>query len=283
MIRKKRSISLDNLNLSNPQRAAVSRVLTAQKNKYKKLLHETHERLHIIADMTTSLEFWYNVNGSYEFVSPASEHILGFTPADFMNGVAHLENLVHDDSLEQFRADRSRALNGEADDGVEYKLHTREGDTRWVQASWKPVQTRKGKQIGIRISIRDITEFKRCQHFSSAYESLMRGIANELSEVGIISVTADLHIKTWNTGAEAMLGRDRESMLDQPIALLLDDDHASSTTAVLEGLECGERREIILPLKRGDGGTVSLRVTLMPLCDRDGHLHQVTCLLRPTD
>ena len=32
MIRKKRSISLDNINLTNPQRAAVTRVLTAQKN-----------------------------------------------------------------------------------------------------------------------------------------------------------------------------------------------------------------------------------------------------------
>lgn len=280
MIRKKRSISLDNINLTNPQRAAVTRVLTAQKNKYKKLLHEAHERLHIIADMTTSLEFWYNVNGSYEFVSPASEVILGYAPTEFTGGALHLEDLIHEDSIDRFRADRSRALEGESGRGIEYRLHTRDGDTRWVQASWKPVLTRKGKHIGIRISIRDITEFKQCQYFSRAYQELMFSIADSLDDIGIFSLTPDWELKSWNSGARELLGWEKEEMIGQGIDALMAGEVAASTRAVLEGLSCGERRELILPLRRRDGGTRSVRVTFMSLCDHLGSLHQVTCLLR---
>ncbi|MDT8322976.1 MAG: PAS domain S-box protein, partial [Bacteroidota bacterium] len=242
MIRKKRSISLDNINLTNPQRAAVTRVLTAQKNKYKKLLHEAHERLHIIADMTTSLEFWYNVNGSYEFVSPASEDLLGYAPSEFTGGAVHLEQLIHEDSIDRFRSDRSRALEGEAGKGIEYRLHTRSGETRWVQASWKPVYTRMGKHIGVRISIRDISEYKQCQYFSRAYRDLMLSIAEDLDEVGIFSLTPEWELKSWNSGARGLLGWEMEEMIGRTIDALLSADEAESTRAVLGGLACGERR-----------------------------------------
>jgi PAS domain S-box-containing protein len=280
MIRKKRSISLDNINLTNPQRAAVTRVLTAQKNKYKKLLHEAHERLHIIADMTSSLEFWYNVNGSYEFVSPASEEILGYQPVEFTGGSVHLEELIHEDSIEQFREDRNRALEGEAGKGIEYRLHTRNGETRWVQASWKPVLTRKDKHIGIRISIRDITEFKQCQHFSRAYQELMLSIAENLHEIGIFSLTPEWEFKTWNSGAQGLLGWEKDEMVGRSLDALLPDADAASIRAVLEGLVCGERRELIVPLSHRDGGTRSVHVTFMSMCNHLGVLHQVTCLLR---
>jgi len=280
MIRKKRSISLDNINLSNPQRAAVKRVMTSQKNKYKKLLHEAHERMHIIADMTTSLEFWYNVNGSYEFVSPSSEEILGYAPADFVNGAAHLENLMHEDSLERFREDRSRALEGEGDVGVEYRIHARDGSTLWVQASWKPVFTRKGKHIGIRISIRDITEFKECQYFSRAYQQLMLSVADDLEEIGIFSLSPEWIFKSWNSGARKLLGWEREEVIEASLERILNKEEAEATRAVLEGLDCEERRELILPLSHRDGGTVSIRVTLLSMCNHLGTLHQVTCLLR---
>ena len=282
MIRKKRSISLDNINLTNPQRAAVTRVLTAQKNKYKKLLHEAHERLHIIADMTTSLEFWYNVNGSYEFVSPASEAILGYSPAEFTGEGVNLEELIHEDSIEQFRADRSRALEGEGGKGIEYRLHTREGETRWVQASWKPVLTRKGKHIGIRISIRDITEFKQCQYFSQAYRDLMLNIADDLDEIGIFSLTPEWELKTWNSGAQGLLGWEKDEMIGRSLDALLPDAEVESVRAVLGGLTCGERRALVLPLRHRDGETHRVQITFMSMCDHLGVLHQVTCLLRAT-
>jgi PAS domain S-box-containing protein len=281
MIRKKRSASLDTIKLSHPQKAAVARVLTAQKNKYKKLLHEAHERLHIIADMTTSLEFWYNVNGSYEFVSPSSQEILGYAPAEFLGGKVDLEQLIHPDSIDRFLRDRSMALEGGADKGIEYQLHTREQETIWVEASWQPVMTRKGKHIGIRISIRDITEFKRCQSYSRAYQQLTLTIADDLHEVGIFSLTPDWEIISWNSGANALFGWEKAEMIGSSFASLLPDEDEGATLAVMEGMSCGDKRSLTIHLRCKDGESCKVTVLFLALCNHNGQKHQVTCLLRP--
>ena len=281
MIRKKRSTSLDTIKLSHPQKAAVARVLTAQKNKYKKLLHEAHERLHIIADMTTSLEFWYNVNGNYEFVSPSSTEILGYAPGEFLSGHVHLEQLIHPDSIERFLRDRSMALEGGADRGIEYQLNTREQEIIWVEASWQPVMTRKGKHIGIRISIRDITEFKRCQSYSRAYQQLSLTIADELHEVGIFSLTSDWEITSWNSGANALFGWDRAEMIGNSFETRLPDEDEGATLAVISGMSCGDKRSLTIPLRCKDGELCKVTIIFLALCNHLGQHHQVTCLLRP--
>ncbi|PLX28203.1 MAG: hypothetical protein C0600_10120 [Ignavibacteria bacterium] len=282
MIRKKRSLSLDNLKLSNPQKAAVARLLTAQKNKYKKLLHETHERMHIIADLTTSLEFWYNVNGSYEYVGRSSEQILGYLPEDFTRGNMRLETLIHPDSIEEFRKDRANALEGESGENVEYRLFTADKKVKWVQATWNPILTRKGKHIGIRISIRDISEFKQCQAFSRSYERLSLTIANELEEAGIFSVTADMVLKSWNIGANKLLGWEREEMIDAPVSKLFGDDAEKHFDAA-RSMDCGEEYRAEFVLLSKDGEPRSVRMLFLNLCNHEADLYQLTCMFRSAE
>lgn len=283
MIKKKRTPSIDNLNLTKPQKIAVSRILSAQKNKYKKLLHETHERMHIIADMTASLEFWYNVNGNYEYVSRSSETVLGYTPEAFTRGGLHLEQLVHDDYIEQFRKDRATALEGVSGENVEYRIRTREGDSRYVEAHWYPVMTRKGKHIGIRISLRDITEFKQCQYFSRAYEQLSLTIADELTEVGIFSLTPEGRFKSWNTGAIRLLGWEKTDVIDQSLSSLFGEELSTQLLELSATARCGDKTSTSAALPHKDGGMRSVHMMLINLCNIEQKLHQVTFLFRPAD
>ncbi len=283
MMKKKRSQSIDNLNLTNPQKIAVTRILSAQKNKYKKLLHETHERLHIIADMTASLEFWYNVNGNYEYVSQSSESVLGYAPEAFTRGDLRLEQLVHDEYIDQFRQDRAAALDGTSGGNVEYRIRTREGDPRYVEAHWYPVTTRKGKHIGIRISLRDITEFKQCQYFSRAYEELSLTIADELTEVGIFSLTPDGTLKSWNTGAMHLLGWEKTDAIGQPVAALFGEELSEQFMQLSASAQCGDKTTTVASLRHRDGDAQRMNVILINLCNHQQELHQITFLLRPAE
>ena len=91
MNKKKRQLSLENITLSNPQRLVVAQLLAGQKNKYKKLLHEAHERLHIIGDMVSSVEIWINTDGRVEFVSPSLLKVFGHPAQDFFGNRVGLE------------------------------------------------------------------------------------------------------------------------------------------------------------------------------------------------
>lgn len=280
MIRKKKTPSIDKLGLTNPQKAAVTRIVSATKNKYKKLLHEAHERMHIIADMTSSLEFWFNVNGTYEYVSPSVERVLGYEPRDFTHGGLLLEKLVHADYLDAFRLDRAQAYAGESGSDREYRLHAKDGGTKYVLMSWDPVFTRNGKHIGIRISLRDISDYRRCRHFAQAYEALTQSIADELPYTGVISLTPDRHVKTWSATAERLFDWPREEAIGRTLGQLFGGD-TDILLGGLDAVECGGRFSTNLLLHTRGGKEVGVRVIALSLCDVEGTLHQYTFLVYP--
>jgi PAS domain S-box-containing protein len=280
MIRKKKAPSIDKLGLSNPQKVAIRRLMSGVRGKYKKLLHETHERMHIIADLTSSLEFWYNVNGSYEYVSPSCKDLLGYDPEEFTRGNLLIENIVHEDDLERFRQDRARAFTGESGENAEYKMRTNTRETRYVMMSWSPVITRKGKHIGIRISMRDISDYKRSQHFSQAYEDLARAIADELPQTGVISITPERTVAEWSATADRLFGWTKEEVIGRPLAEIFPGQ-INSVLEGLDGLDGGTRSNTNQLLQTRVGREISVRLIVFPLCDLDGRLHQFTLLINP--
>ncbi len=280
MIRKKKVPSIDKIGLSNPQKAAVNRILAGVKNKYRKLLHETHERMHIIADLTSSLEFWYNVNGSYEYVSPSITGVLGYEPEDFTRDGLTLEHIVHEDHLERFRKDRAKAYAGESGANAEYRLLTKSGDTRYVLMSWSPVTTRKGKHIGIRFSLRDISEYRRCTHFAQAYELLTLAIADELPQTCVFSLTPDLVLKSWSASCVQHFGWSKGEAIGKGLQDLFPGE-VDALLASLGGIECSGRYNTNMLLHARDGRELPVRIIVLSLCDAERTLHQYTFLVYP--
>lgn len=280
MIRKKKIPSIDKLGLSNPQKAAVNRILTGAKNKYKKLLHETHERMHIIADLTSSLEFWYNVNGTYEYVSPSCTEVLGYEPRQFTHDGMQLESIVHEDYHDLFRSVRTSAYAGESGSDAEFRMYTKDGATKYLLMSWSPVVTRRGRHIGIRISLRDISDYRRCRHFAQAYEQLTRAIADELPYTGVFSLTPDRVIMTWSSTCTRIFGWTAE----EAIGKMLPDLFGGDVGTVLEGLDaipCAGRFDTNVLLHVRDGREIGVRIIALSLCDVEQTLHQYTFLIYP--
>ncbi|MFZ1730708.1 MAG: PAS domain S-box protein [Bacteroidota bacterium] len=280
MIRKKKAPTIDKLGLSNPQKVAIRRIMSGVRGKYKKLLHETHERMHIIADLTSSLEFWYNVNGSYEYVSPSCKDVLGYDPEEFTRGRLLIEKIVHEDHVERFRQDRAKAFTGESGVDAEYRMRTKTGGSRYVLMSWSPVITRKGKHIGIRISMKDITDYKRCQHFSTVFKNLSLAIADELPHTGVLSLSSDHTIVTWNATVDRMFGWSKDEAVGHSISEIFPGQ-IDALLAGIDALECDTRFDSDLRLQTRNGGEIEVRVIALPLCDIEGALHQSTILIYP--
>jgi PAS domain S-box-containing protein len=280
MFKKKRPLSLDTLKLSNPHKVAVAKLLAQQKNKYKKLLHEAHERIHIIADLSSSLEFWYNVNGSYEFVSPACASVLGYPREAFLHEGLRLEALVHPDDSERFRKDKARALLGESDSDVEYVFLAKDGTSRWMLMTWSPVITRRGRHIGVRISLEDITAYKQCQYFSNAYRRLMLTISDELKETAIVTVNPEGEIQSWNTCATKLFGYTRDEMLGRDFIMLFGTEvDLENELPDFATLGCEARITQRMTFHPRKGSDFIGDITFLALCDHTGALHLVTCLI----
>lgn len=211
------------MNLTNPQKAAVAKLMLAQKNKYKKLLHNAHERVHIIGDHSRNFEFWFNVMGHYEYASAACERVTGYTREEFMNGEVLLEQIVHPDDAERFKTDKKGAFSGSIGKDVEYRLITKSGDERHIVLSWVPVATRWGKLIGVRGSIADITELRL---YKTLVETLKVGAQKKLSgenAAGVFTIGADGLILSWSLSAQYILGYTPEASVGKDFRIMLND------------------------------------------------------------
>ncbi|MAT39673.1 MAG: hypothetical protein CL946_08720 [Ectothiorhodospiraceae bacterium] len=266
---RKKRLTLDDIGLTNPQRNAVSKLLVAQKNKYKKLLHETHEKLHIISDHVASFEFWYNLRGHYEYVSPACERVAGYQRADFEKGGIRLEHIIHPDFLEQFHKDRAQAFSGGSGREVEYKFKRKDGEERWGLISWRPVSTRSGKLIGVRGSIVDITEFKSLRRVAHKAQI---DPDQENNLIGVFSVDEEGTIISWSKPASELLGFDRSEVLGRCVVDLHEDyeefellsPHLSAATTLGNTMYFAE-----LATKSGDSFPANINLT--KLSNGDDH------------
>ncbi|MDH7515311.1 MAG: PAS domain-containing protein [Bacteroidota bacterium] len=280
MLKKKRQITLEKLHLTNPQKEGILQLLASQKNKYRKLLHEAHERMHIIADLSSSLEFWLNVNGKYEHVSPSCGRITGYDASEFLRGTVSLDKLIHPDCLRQFERDRKHAMLAKPGSDVEYKFIRKDGAVRWARASWKPVLTRRGRHIGVRISITDITAEKEfaCEtgRLSSIVEALTADGGTALAELDGFGV-----VTSWPDTAVSLTGLRRTAAVNTSLA-----EHIAEKDAIeraVESLRKGETAKFpienghFLPPARSTG---AFSLTLLSHADPSGEIRGITCIIR---
>ncbi|MEA1988871.1 MAG: diguanylate cyclase, partial [Pseudomonadota bacterium] len=113
-----------------------------------------------VVDFSLEFTFVRNVEGKYEFVSPAVEELTGYSPDDFYNTPNFMDAIVHPED----RCDWSSHVHNVNEDGkpekVELRIVTKQGEVRWLEHLCGPVHNSSGEIIGVRSTNIDITERK---------------------------------------------------------------------------------------------------------------------------
>jgi PAS domain S-box-containing protein len=132
-----------------------TRTWLRQRDAVKKLAHE-EEKFHTVADYTHDWEYW--VGGSHEilYMSPSSERVTGYSPAEFSADSGLLLRIIHADDRYLMDSHRHDAQHKEPD-GVYFRIVRRDGDIRWISHRCQPVFGRDGNYRGQRVSNSDIT------------------------------------------------------------------------------------------------------------------------------
>jgi PAS domain S-box-containing protein len=204
--KRKRVVHMDRLNLTNPQKDAVSVLIKSQRNKFKKLLHETHEKLHVISQNYYSLEFWLGLNGTFEHISPSCEHITGYAREEFMQRKVTLADLIYSDDMERFQVDRQLAADGIGNTDVEYRWVHKDGSLHWAVATWCPVYTRRERHVGTRVSLIDTTVEKRLYQQADGMHEIMERLMAGGDSSFIFALASDGKIASWPNRAASVTG-----------------------------------------------------------------------------
>jgi PAS domain S-box-containing protein len=125
-------------------------------------LQASEQKYRLLAENAADCIFWIDPQGRFQYVSPATRQLSGYEPEDFIADPDLMLRLIHAE-------DRARYLEhleqGEVADTVEmeFRIHHREGETRWVGHHCQPMYDDGGSYLGRRGSNRDITGRKRVE------------------------------------------------------------------------------------------------------------------------
>ncbi|MBS0011678.1 MAG: PAS domain-containing protein [Bacteroidales bacterium] len=112
----------------------------------------------LIADFAHDWEMWFRPDSNFEYVSPSCESITGYAAGELMDNPGLLDHIIYPADLDDFRRFVSDSLNFiDIRQSLTFRILTRTKQIRWCEIKCKAVYNSRGKYLGQRASVNDVT------------------------------------------------------------------------------------------------------------------------------
>jgi PAS domain S-box-containing protein len=205
----------------------------------------------------------------------AAQKLFGYTAEEIIG--KNVATLTIDEAIPDVNAVIQRMKRGETVYPFEGSGLTKEGRRIETSCSASPVKDADGTLMGVAAIIRDISERKRADEARALVAAVV-----EFSEEGILAVSLDKKVLSWNRGAEAIYGFSAEEILGKPAFSTIipperQEEYEKFFACVLAG-ETPVRFES--ERRRGDGRRVDVALTYCPVKNQRGEVIGVSAIVR---
>ena len=222
-------------------------------SRYRSLVEELPAMVYV----DTAQDGFANV-----YVSPFSEQLTGYTPAEWRSDPEMFQKVLHPD-------DRDMLELEESSEGVqhEYRLIARDGREVWVRDTYVVVSGDDGTPLLVQGVMQDITDRKRAEEQARSSERLFRDILEEVHLLAVILDT-DGRVVFCNDYMLELLGWKREELLGRRLSetIIAPDLRAAGRAEFLEAMKTGvitRHGDVRVVTRDGEERIVSYNSTLM--------------------
>jgi len=192
-----------------------------ERKKAEDALKASEARFRMIADYTYSWEMFRDKeNDGLAYISPGFERITGYKLDDYISGRIGYKDVFHPDDLEKVEKFFLRSFKKETVSDVEFRIIRKGGALAYVSTSYQPVITRSGEFVGVRISIRDITERKQAEVDIRGLKEYNENIIARIP-TAIVTCNKGLRIKTVNDTCCKIFNRTAPDIVGKRLSELL--------------------------------------------------------------
>ncbi len=243
----------------------VARDITERK-RAEEALRESEEKFRLVADFTYDWECWIGPTGDFLYVSPSCERVTGHGPNEFYRDPGLLLKLVHPDDKAAYEHHlEDHLIQGAGSSGIDYRIVTAGGETRWIAHVCQPVYGDNGEWLGRRSSSRDITVRKQAEEALRESEERFRALAQ--SSAAAIVVYQGERIVSVNPAAERITGYPKDELLKMKLIDIIHPDYKAMVLKRALRRQHGEpepsQYETMIFTKSGEARWVLLSVGLM--------------------
>jgi diguanylate cyclase (GGDEF)-like protein/PAS domain S-box-containing protein len=132
-------------------------------------LKHSEQRFFAIAHYTYDMELWIEPAGRTIWVNPSVERMTGYTPDECLALPGFPLSLIAPEGQGEAARRFRQALGGESGEGYQFQMLRKDGARFWAAVNWHPIFNREGRFLGIRASIRDISELKASEERALEY------------------------------------------------------------------------------------------------------------------
>ena len=204
----------------------------------------------------------------------------GYDPEEFLSNPHLLEEIAHPSHRKSFLDHLSHAPWESEEARLKLRLISRDGRERWVEHVCEPVRDEKGSYLGLRCSVRDITQYKKDEDLWNAYEIRYRVMAELQAEV-VCRWLPDTTLTYVNDGYCRLNGRQREELLGKKWLSLIPPAARSSVEAYYRSLLADPKLSLYeYGVTSADGSILWFQWIDAPIYDAEGRLAEFQSLGR---
>lgn len=216
--------------------------------------------------------------GNYEFVSPYSVVITGYTPEEIYKTPFLIREIIHPDFRDYFREQFEKLLAGRVPPMYHYQIIHRSGEVRWLNQRNVLIRDRKGAPLAIEGVITDNTEQVRAREALRESEEKYRLIADNIAET-IWMTDLNLRFTYVSPSVKKIRGYTPEEVMAQTLDEFLTPESLQAATELFmnelaleeSGTADPERvSSIDLQQRRRDGALIWVHNTVAFVRDEDG-------------
>ncbi|MFN4117736.1 PAS domain S-box protein [Acidovorax sp.] len=244
-----------------------------ERNALERQRRQGEEQLRSLVGNLPGVAFRCLNGGSWPmlFISDAVVHITGWTAEDFVQGRIHFGDITHPEDAAHIALDVEHALQHGRPYQVEYRITTREGQTRWMSEIGRGVPDADGAMRWIDGVILDVTDSKaRNAEFEGTVQAIDRSQAT--AEFDLLG-----RVLTANPNFLDLTGYTLDEVIGQPHALFCRPDFVQSDDYATLWRRLGQGEFVAGEFERlGKGGReVWIHATYNPILDADGKVVKV--------
>jgi len=136
-------------------------------------LRSSEERFRRLAENAKDMIYCITIpDGKFEYISPASEQILGYSQEEILKQDKLIEHIIHPDWQDYYVGHWNNLIKGKILPAYEYKIIHKSGEERWLYERKVLIKNDSGDIVSVEGIITDITERKKAEEmFTSVFYS----------------------------------------------------------------------------------------------------------------
>jgi PAS domain S-box-containing protein len=241
-------------------------------------LTKSEEQYRRLVDSAPDGIMTFDMKGVVTSINPAFERLTGFSKDEIVGKhFTKLPTIRMKDVLKYLKL-FSSFIRGKKIPPVEFPYRRKDGTICWGEAH--PALLKEGgKNVGIQVILRDITERKRDEENLRQSEDKYRGLFDSTLDGIVVSDTEGVVVSA-NQAAAAMLGyKNAEELVNAPAVTLYGEPQDRRVLFELLAKK-GTVKDYEVKLKKKDGKTFDVRATIVLQRDLQGNVLRAESIFR---